>query len=44
MNSSHRPEAFAAWYAQVPNAATLPIQDLMEAFDQGVTPEEMSAR
>lgn len=37
-------DRFAAWYVQVDGAADLDIRDLLEAFNLGVTPEEMNAR
>lgn len=42
--TNYRPEAFADWYAQVTNAADIDITELMTAFNEGVTPEEMNTR
>lgn len=35
---------FSAWYEQVDGAADIDITELVGAFEDGVTPEEMNAR
>ena len=40
----NRPTDFATWYAQINCAADLNISELMNAFNAGITPEEMNAQ
>lgn len=44
MTNNYRPTDFATWYAQVENAADIDIQVLLDAFNAGITPEEMNNR
>lgn len=41
-NALNSPSTFAAWYDQINDAASKNIEHLMDAFNHGVTPEEIN--